>query len=461
MATWESQRFGAKLDGGPWIQAVGTLDWTTVISLTNQGQNTLSAYAVDPNGKFSDTNSVLFLYAPVVLQVSGQGTISPAYQSQSIVVGKHYTVTAKPANGCIFVDWTDNAGNIRATTAKYSFTMTTGLELQANFIPNPFLSLAGTYAGLFGDTNTFSPANAGYFSAALTGQGGLTAQLQLAGGAYRFSGPFSPYGAYSNSAVAGPGGEPLTVQLQLDLSGSQGLTGSVSSATWKAGLAAYRAAYSLTNTGPLAGKNYTLMIPEAADASTGPSGYGFGTLSVSASGGITFSITLGDGSKVTAGSSVVVGPGQWPLYLSPPAYAGKGLAWGWLSFAASSTDQTVGSLNWLKQAGLPGKLYPNGFAFSGAAGDGVALLLHQRRASAELDRWARADRLVLGPDQCGDAGGEQQAERDQQAEPDADDRLGSVPGRRAGAGEQERHFGQRGAAPRGQRRLRFVPGHFQ
>ncbi|MGO9203727.1 MAG: InlB B-repeat-containing protein [Limisphaerales bacterium] len=354
-----------QLDGGPWIQAAGTSAWTTVLSLANQGQNTLSAYAVDPNGQFSDTNSVVFLYAPVVLQVSGQGTISPAYQSQSIVVGKHYTVTAKPANGCIFVDWTDNAGNIRATTAKYSFTMTTGLELEANFIPNPFLSLAGTYAGLFGDTNTFSPANAGYFSAALTGQGGLTAQLQLAGGAYRFSGPFSPYGAYSNSAVAGPGGEPLTVQLQLDLSGSQGLTGSVSSATWKAGLAAYRAAYSLTNTGPLAGKNYTLMIPEAADASTGPSGYGFGTLSVSASGGITFSITLGDGSKVTAGSSVVVGSGRWPLYLSPPAYAGKGLAWGWLSFAASSTDQTVGSLNWLKQGGLPGKLYPNGFVFSG------------------------------------------------------------------------------------------------
>ena len=343
--------------------------------------------------------------------------------------------------------------------------MTTGLELEANFIPNPFLPLAGTYAGLFGDTNSFSPTNAGYFSATLTGQGGLTAQLQLAGGTYRFSGPFSPYGAYSNSTSParaaspyGPTATGLERQPGPDRFGQQ--------RRLEAGLAAYRAAYSQTNpASALAGKKYTLVMPPgAADPSTEPGGYGFGTLSVSASGGVTFSITLGDGSKVTAGSSVVVGSGRWPLYLSPPAYAGKGLAWGWLSFAASSAEQTVGSLNWLKQGGLPGKLYPNGFVFSGVP---VTESPYSYTNGAPLLNWTDGviewlgNRLVLGPDQCGDAGGEQQVDRDQQAEPDADDRLGSVPGRRAGAGEQERHFGQRGAAPRGQRRLRFVPGHFQ
>jgi hypothetical protein len=59
-----------QLDGGPWVQTVGTLEWTAVMSLTNQGQNTLSAYAVDPNGQFSATNSVSFLYVPVVLQIT-------------------------------------------------------------------------------------------------------------------------------------------------------------------------------------------------------------------------------------------------------------------------------------------------------------------------------------------------------------------------------------------------------
>jgi hypothetical protein len=347
-----------QVNGGPWVQTAGTLDWTTVISLTNPGPNTLSAYAVDGSGKLSPTNTVRFLYAPGVTLVynSSEGTVSPTYQGQTLVSGKPYTITAKPAAGYFFADWTDTAGNILSTTAKYSFTMTAGLELQANFVADRFPSLAGTYAGLFADTNGFSPASAGYFSATLSTLGSLTAQLQLAGGAYRFSGPLSHSGAYSNS-ITGPGGEPLAVQLQLDLSGSQGLTGTVSNSAWSAGLAAYLVV-SKTNL-PQANKNYTLVIPAAAPPSAGPDGYGFGTLNVNASGAVKFTITLGDGNKVT-GSSVVVGSDQWPLYLSPPAYAGEGLAWGWLSFPTNSAGQ-VGQLHWLREPGAPGTLYPNGF----------------------------------------------------------------------------------------------------
>ena len=107
-----------------------------------------------------------------------------------------------------------------------------------------------------------------------------------------------------------------------------------------------------------------LVPPEPAGPSTEPIGYGFGTLSVNTSGAIAFSGMLGDGTKVTA-SSVVVGSGQWPLYLSPSAYAGKGLAWGWLSFATNGAGQdVVGSLSWLKETGLRGALYPNGFGYT-------------------------------------------------------------------------------------------------
>ncbi len=369
-----------QLDGGSWTQAVGTLDWTAVISLTNQPTNTLSAYAVDVNGTFSATNTVRFTAG--TLQVSGGGTISPTSKGLFLIAGKFYTLTAKPASGYIFLYWTDSLGDILTTSPRISFTMPAGLGLRANFIPNPFIPLAGTYAGLFADTNKFSPASAGSFSTTLTSLGSFTAQLQLAGGAYRFSGPLSPYGAYSN-LVAGPGGNPLAVQLQLDLGGSQSLTGSVAGATWRAGLAASRAANSQTNL-PQAGKKYTLMIPGAADASTEPGGYGFGTLSVSTSGTVAFSGLLGDGTKVTA-SSVVAGSGQWPLYLSPSAYAGKGLVWGWLGFATNSAGQTVGSLTWLKQAGLPGKLYPKGFAFSG--GVQVTESLYSYTSGARALNW--------------------------------------------------------------------------
>jgi hypothetical protein len=88
---------------------------------------------------------------------------------------------------------------------------------------------------------------------------------------------------------------------------------------------------------------------------------------VSASGVVSFSGELGDGTKVTA-SSPVVASGQWPLYLSPSAYAGKGAVWGWLSFVTNSASQEpVGRLGWLKQGGIPGALYPKGFVFSNGA----------------------------------------------------------------------------------------------
>jgi streptogramin lyase len=354
-----------QLNAGPWVQAVGTLDWKAAISLTDRGQNTLSAYAVEPNGGLSGTNSVLFLYSPVVLPVSGKGTVSSTFQSSPVVTGKTYAITATPASGYVFLDWTDSAGTIVGTTPKLSFTMTNGLELQANFIPNPFLALQGTYAGLFAVTNNFSPASAGSFSATLTGLGSLSAQIQLAGSSYRFSGPISPFGGYTNFDIPGSGGGVLGVELQLDLSGGRGLTGLVGSSSWIASLAAYRAVYSQTNPAPQAGKKYTLVMvpPEPAGTSAGPGGYGFGTLSVNTSGTVAFSGLLGDGTKVTA-ASVIVGPGEWPLCVSPSAYAGQGVEWGWLSATNSAGLETVGSLSWLKQAGAPGTLYTKGFAFT-------------------------------------------------------------------------------------------------
>ncbi len=378
--------------------ATGTNNWSATITNLLPGLNTVRVFAIDTSSNLSPAKTRSFTYAvvtPLEVTINGNGTLTPNnYNGAALKLNETYTITAKPANGFIFADWTDNTGNILATTPKLSFTMTAGLKLQANFIPNPFIPLAGTYAGLFADTNGFSPASAGSFSATLTGLGGLTAQLQLAGGAYRFSGPLSPSGAYSNS-VAGPGGNHLAVQLQLDLGGSQSLTGSVSSATWSAGLAAYRAANSQTSL-PQAGKKYTLVMvpPEPADPSTEPIGYGFGTLSVNTSGTIAFSGMLGDGTKVTA-SSVVVGSGQWPLYLSPSAYAGKGLAWGWLSFATNGAGQNVvGWLSWLKEAGLPGALYPNGFGFT----NGVQVLesLYSYTSGARVLNWTNGVIELVG-----------------------------------------------------------------
>jgi hypothetical protein len=368
--------------------AAGTTNWSATITNLLPGLNTVSVFAIDTSSNLSPAKTRSFTYAvvtPIVVTVNGSGTVKLDSSSTLLYLNQPYTITATPANNYLFGDWTDSAGHILATTNKYSFVMTNGLKLQANFITNSFLRLQGTYAGLFADTNSFSWANAGYFSATLSSKGSLTAQIQLAGSTCRISGSLTPYGAFSAS-VPGPDGKPLAVQLQLDLSGSQGLTGSVGNTAWSAGLAAYLAVPKAGLT--QAGKNYTLVMlpPEPADASTEPGGYGFGTLSVSTSGTIAFSGMLGDGTKVTAGS-VVVGSGQWPLYLSPLAYAGQGLAWGWLSFVTNGAGHdVVGSLSWLKQAGLSGTLYPaQGFGFT----NGVEVLEspYSYASSARVLNW--------------------------------------------------------------------------
>jgi hypothetical protein len=379
--------------------ATGTTNWSATITNLLAGLNTVRVFAIDTSSNISPTKTRSFTYAVVeslVVTINGEGTLKPRnYNGAILELGKTYAITATAAEGYLFANWTDGASNTLATTTKLSFIMTPGLELVANFVKNPFISLQGTYAGLYDDTNSFSPATAGSCSAKLTSLGGLSAQLELAGAPYRFSGSVSPFGAYSNS-IPGPGGKPLALQLQLDVGGTQGLTGTVSTATWSADLVAYQAVYSSANPAPQAAKEYTLVIPGATDPSTGPGGYGYGTLRVNTSGTVTFSGMLGDGTKVSGGS-VVLGSGQWPLYLSPSAYAGKGVVWGWLGFVTNGASQdVVGTVNWLKQAGASGTLYPNGFTFT----NGVQVIesLYSYTSGAHLLDWTNGVIELAGGD---------------------------------------------------------------
>ncbi len=358
-----------RLNGGAWVQAAGTTDWRAPVNLA-LAQNTLRAYAVDLTGKYSHTNTVNFTFSPLLkLGASGgAGMIAPYYDGQPMVPGKTYTINATPAPGEIFVNWTDGTGHVLGTNTRLTFTMTPNLVLVANFEPNPFLPLKGTYAGLFADANAdqWSTFNAGLFSATLTDKGGLTAKLQMGGATYPLSGSFSAAGTCSNWIASSAQG-PLSVKLQLDLSGSQGITGVVGARTWSADLAAYRGRYSLTNRAPESAAKYTLVIPGAQDPSLEPGGYGFGTLSVDPSGNVNVSVTLGDGNKATQ-TTVIVGqgqdPDQWPLYLVPTS--GQWMVRGWLGFVTNATDQAaVGQVSWVKAPKASDKLYAGGFHFSG------------------------------------------------------------------------------------------------
>ena len=173
---------------------------------------------------------------------------------------------------------------------------------------------------MFFDTNAAAPQKSGLFTASVRSNGAYTAKLQQAGKAYSLAGQFSASGCASNQITILATSRQV-VLLQFDLAGGQTVSGVVSNAAWTAELVANRTGL-WTN-----GGQYTLVIP-GSDDDAEPGGNGFGTLTVSKTGGVTFSGVLGDGTKVVE-SAALSSEGQWPLYV--PLYQNQGLLIGCLN----------------------------------------------------------------------------------------------------------------------------------
>jgi hypothetical protein len=324
-----------------------------------------SAYTLQ-NVTTNDSVAVTFSANPPVantnftLLVSGKGTLSPSrtvktLQTGALQTGKKYTLTAHAAKGSVFAGWFSN-GVVVATTPNYTFSVESNLLLQADFIINPYIPVAGTYHGLFYVTNAAAEESSGSIVTTVSGTGAFSAKLRLGAGSYSYSGALSVGGAATKS-ITRPGLNPLTVDLQLDMTNGP-LTGTISDGTWTADLVADADTYSKTNPAPQAGK-YTLLIPGSENASTQPGGNGFGALIVSESGAVTFSGILGDGTAVSS-TSIVSSEGQWPFYVS--LYGGKGSILGWLSF--TNEGAISGQTGWFKLPQATAKLYPGGFTNS-------------------------------------------------------------------------------------------------
>jgi len=230
------------------------------------------------------------------------------------------------------------------------------LVLEANFVTNPFIPVAGTYHGLFYVPNDAAEESSGAIVATVTGAGAFSAKLSLDGRSYSFSGELSVTGE-AVKTLPRRGLSPLTLQLDLGLTNGP-LTGAISDGTWTADLVADAAVYSTANPAPQAGK-YTLLIPGSENASAQPGGNGFGAVTVSDSGAVTFSGILGDGTPVSS-TSIVTSEGQWPFYAS--LYGGKGSILGWLTF--TNQGGISGQTGWFKLQQATAKLYPGGFTNS-------------------------------------------------------------------------------------------------
>jgi hypothetical protein len=337
--------------------ATGTNHWSAIVSNLIAGPNTVRVRAFDTSSNLSTTVARTFTYvltAPLDLSTTGAGHVSPNYSNALLEIGGTYTLTATPTAGSIFSNWT---GTISAITPKLTFTMQSNMVLQASFVPNPFTPVKGNYAGLFYDTNGITLTNAGYFSAALADKGTFSSKWQFAGATYSLAGAFSADGTFSN-AIARRGLSPLNVQLQMDFTGAETITGTISDGIWTAQLAANRAHFSKTTPAPQSG-SYTLVIPGSDDSSTQPGGDGAGALKVDTSGNITFTGTLGDGTKVSQ-HTFLSKDGQWPLFVS--LYAKQGFLIGRLTFDTNQADTDLSGFgSWIKAPQSGSKLYPAGF----------------------------------------------------------------------------------------------------
>lgn len=336
--------------------ATGTNTWTATVTNLTPGLNTILAIAYDTSGNASPVVSRAVTYvvvSPFTLHITGNGSVSPNPSGDLLDVGAEYKLTAKPLTGDVFSNWTDSADDVLATTEALTFTMESNLVLYANFVPNPFTPLVGTYEGLFYDSNDTQHASSGFVTVTLASSGSYSAKITLAGLSYSLSGLFSAGGVASNNIVR-KGLPSVAVQWQLDLTGA-GLTGSFSDGVWTAQLNADRPA-----TSPVAqAGNYTLLIPgDDTNSLAQPGGDSYGTVTVSSTGGITFSGELADGTKVSQKANILPN-GQWPFYIG--LYSGSGSIFGWLTFSNQADSDITGTVDWFKLPQTSAKYYPGGF----------------------------------------------------------------------------------------------------
>jgi hypothetical protein len=134
--------------------ANGWTNWTASVPLTPR-TNVISAYAVDSAGNNSTTNSVNLIYVMTNrLQVAatGKGTLSPNYSNAWLEIGLPYSMTATPAGGFAFTNWTISTNwlrGVKTNAPTVRFMMASNLTLQVNFVDvaKPTLAISSPASG--------------------------------------------------------------------------------------------------------------------------------------------------------------------------------------------------------------------------------------------------------------------------------------------------------------------------
>lgn len=357
-----AERVMYQLNGGPSAAAVTTnvaptIHWSASATL-RPGSNTFAVYSVDTSGNVSTTatRSLFRVVSNVVVLIpAGAGSISPNLDGLGLEIGRSYTVTALPAAGHVFSNWT---GGLTSTSARLTFLMESNLQLQANFVTNPFAPAAGRFSGLFMETDPVRHPSSGSLALKLTSKGTYSGKLLLAGKSQSFSGAFDLAGRATNQIKRSGTNPPLSLSLALGVSTDMPnqLSGIVSDGNWTSSLRANRSVFNAaTSPAPMAGA-YTCIIAGTDDPADGPAGDSHATGKIDRAGALKLSGKLADATSLSL-KAAVSPDAQWPLHLS--LYSGKGSIIGWMT-VTNDPAAAWGTVHWFKPTATKG-LHAAGF----------------------------------------------------------------------------------------------------
>jgi len=150
-----------RVNSGTWTNAAttnGWKNWSVPVTLI-AGSNFIQACSADSGGNvsiFANVSCTYIVTTAMAVQKTGNGTVAPDYNGQTLEIGKSYTMTATPSAGSVFVDWTYGVdGDVATNKSAITFAMQSNLVLTANFSSLQDLSEEGLSAlSAFIDTNS-------------------------------------------------------------------------------------------------------------------------------------------------------------------------------------------------------------------------------------------------------------------------------------------------------------------
>ncbi len=338
------------------VPASGTTAWTAPVTLS-PGSNVVSVRSVDFSGNISLTNTRSFFCAvpaTLSLAINGLGSVKGGTNGQRLEIGRAYQLTAEPAPGCVFSNWT---GGLAGVSPSIAFVMQSNLAVTANFVTNPFVRANGAFSGLFYETDEVRLGHSGFFTFKLTDRGRYSASLLIGRKKSVASGRLDLQGTATN-LITRSGTNALRVTWMVDLSGAHQITGTISDGNWTAQLLGDRAVFSATRPAPPAGA-YTLILPGAPGSTSVPEGASYGTATVNAKGMVVLKGSLPDRSSIAVRAALSEA-GHWPVYAS--LYGGKGALLGWAGFADRPASDFDGVISWIKSPQPLATYYPDGFS---------------------------------------------------------------------------------------------------